>query len=448
MTMFFLANPNQLRIGAVALLLTLPIPVFAKRESRVDVAALLKDTSQSTVRIEGVQRHGRYTVRSHGAGVVVSGDGYIVTAQHVVEGFGKILVKTRDGQTLAARAVRSNAKLDLALLKCNPKYELTSAYFRPPCQSEAGDDIVAIGNPSGRGQVAKAGVLGDTRTVQWCNTEAPLRAVAAPIRPGYSGGGSYDMETGELVGIQVAQSLTRPDIGYIVPEEVVRQWVAESRALDPHDVDLCDLCRTKLGCWLRPVGVQHADYRGGLMATKVEANGPAAQAGWREGDLVVALGQFKVTLLDDVDYVLDSCRKARKLHFRVLRQAALRKGELTLPAGPAAPLALASNLAPDAPRASSTSIVRMWRQAAVLGALLVDGLGIGWRQFQMAATERTKAKPVDLARVLARRRDTQPDVIDSSDGPFRDGLPSAAQIAAARDAGRQRQVVARPVAAN
>lgn len=434
-------------VAAATMILAGAVPAFGKRESRVDVVSLLKDSSHSTVRIEGVNKRGRYTFRSHGAGVVISGDGYIVTALHVVEGFARIIIKTRDGQTLAAKAVRFNSKLDLALLKCNPIRELVSAYFRPPAQSEAGDDVIAIGNPRGRGQVAKAGVLGDTRTVQWSNTEANLRAVAAPIRPGYSGGGSYDMETGELVGIQVAQSLTRPDIGYIVPEEVVRDWVASSKALDPHDVDLCDLCRTRLGCWLRPVTLKHAKYRGGLMATKIELDGPADRCGWREGDLVVALDTYKVTLLDDVQYVLAACRGSRKLRFRLLRDETLHHGEL--------PIAPVSSQTTDVAAVSPAPSVKidiapigMLRQAASLLAVGYGGFETMLRKRRPVAVAKVLDRPIDLARVAAARKETQPDVMESADPPFRTRLPTPAEIAAAREAARKTAVAALPVAAN
>lgn len=400
------SRPLNHRLGyaliAASIWMLCAIRLFGDDTSQVNVDALLADTCDSTVRIEGVQRSGRYTVRSHGAGVVVSGDGYIVTALHVVEGFPKVVVKTRDGQALSARPVRSSSKLDLALLKCKPLIELKSAFFRPPAQSENGDEIVAVGNPGGRGQVARAGVLGETRTVQWCNTEASLRAVTAPIRPGYSGGGSYDMGTGELVGIQVAQSATRPDIGYIVPEEVVHQWVSEGRALDPDEVARVELCRKRLGCWLRPVQLNHPNYKAGLMVTKIEADGPADKSHWHENDVLVALDQFKTKSVDEIEYVLERFAGAEPIRFRLVRQSEVRKGSVVLAKAVGMPIRTTPVSIEDVPIVASAPRIK---PAAIR----------------------------DAAKFLAHRHETHPDVADS----FEVRHASAAELKAIVEAGNR-----------
>jgi serine protease DegQ len=224
-----------------------------------------------------------------GSGVIVSPAGYVITNNHVVEGMDEIDVATNDGQKFKARVVGTDPETDLAVIKLDGQ-NLPAITLGNLGSVQVGDVVLAIGNPFGVGQTVTMGIVSALgRSGLGITTYENLVQTDAAINRGNSGGALVNA-SGELIGINTA--ILSPSggslgIGFAVPvstaREVLEQIVAtgsvtrgfvgiEARELTPELVDSLKLSSA--------AGVQIA----GLVP-----NGPAARAGAKVGDVLLAI---------------------------------------------------------------------------------------------------------------------------------------------------------------
>src|SRR5210317_588757 len=165
---------------------------------------------------------------SLGSGVIVSGNGYILTNHHVIAGADDIVIELKDGRVSQASVVGTDPDTDIAVLKIElnslPKLILTTS----PGRLE--DLVFAIGNPFGVGQTVTMGILSATgrNQVGVTNYENFIQNDAA-INPGNSGGALINVR-GELIGINTAiTSQTGSYVGYsfAVPSNIAKKVVED-----------------------------------------------------------------------------------------------------------------------------------------------------------------------------------------------------------------------------
>lgn len=290
---------------------------------------VLRRANQSTVRIEARAHAGRRTQYSSGAGVVLSSNGYVVTAYHVVRGYPSVEVATVDGFRFAADVVEVKDEYDIALLKIHGHAKLEAASLASSSRIRSGRAAVVIGNPMGGGQTAIAGVLGETRTVRWDGNRATLRTIQADVIPGNSGGGAFDRDTGELLGITVAKSTSQDSTGYVVPSDLLVRLLSDDLPI----LELVDANRiiSTLGAHVRPVQIVSGRFETGMLVTHVEPNSPASSAGWKVGDVVVGLDKYQTKSLGDMAYVLsENVDASTPVSFLLAATGGLKKGEMQL----------------------------------------------------------------------------------------------------------------------
>jgi serine protease Do len=276
---------------------------LARSAGRVDSVDVLKRANQSTVELIASTGSGRYVGHSNGAGVVISADGYIVTAYHVVRDFQKLEVRTSDGSLLPASLVVAEEDIDIALVKVTSSRPLEAASPAAAKRITEGRRAMVVGNPMGMGQSIIRGRLGTVRVVTWDGNKAPLRAIEADVVPGNSGGGAFDIETGELLGITVAKSSTMEGTGYMVPADQLGHLLRDSWPIISW-IESREIHST-LGAMLRPVRLTEGAFENGLLVTHVDEASPADLAGWHVGDVLVGLDRYRTKGIDDVLYVLD-----------------------------------------------------------------------------------------------------------------------------------------------
>ncbi|MBE6589157.1 MAG: trypsin-like serine protease [Ruminococcaceae bacterium] len=138
-----------------------------------------------------------------GSGVVISKDGYVLTCNHVVEEAKSLTVTLNDGASYEAELVGSDSASDLAILKIEPKGELT--FVAQGCSADLvlGEEVVAIGNPLGTlsGTVTNGIISATEREITMSDgTKMTLLQTNAAINSGNSGGGLFNLD-GQLIGI-------------------------------------------------------------------------------------------------------------------------------------------------------------------------------------------------------------------------------------------------------
>ena len=230
-----------------------------------------------------------------GSGVIVTADGYLLTNNHVVEGANEIEVQLADGRQARAQLVGTDPETDLALLKIALQ-PLPVVALGDVRALQVGDVVLAIGNPFNVGQTVTSGIVSALgRNRLGLSTFENFIQTDAAINPGNSGGALVDAE-GRLVGINTAiysRSGGSLGIGFAIPVDaaravmdalrregrVTRGWIGvEPRDLTPELAASLGLPATR-----------------GVLITGVLQDGPAARAGMRPGDVVLAIDGAEVS---------------------------------------------------------------------------------------------------------------------------------------------------------
>jgi serine protease Do len=226
-------------------------------------------------------------VTSLGSGFVIDASGIVVTNNHVIEGADAITVILNDGTSLPAQVIGRDDKTDVALLRVRPKAPLTAARWGNSDSSRVGDWVLAIGNPFGLGGTVTAGIISARNRDINAGPYDDFIQTDAPINRGNSGGPLFNMD-GEVIGVNSAiYSPTGGSvgIGFAVPSNSARSVIAQLRQFGTAR-------RGWLGVRIQGVSDEIAESLGlprasGAIVAGITPGGPAAKAGFQNGDLVL-----------------------------------------------------------------------------------------------------------------------------------------------------------------
>ena len=230
-----------------------------------------------------------------GSGVIVSGDGYLITNNHVIADANDIEVMLADGRQAKAKVIGTDPDTDVAVLKIELD-RLPAIAFGNNDSMQVGDVVLAIGNPFGVGQTVTSGIISARgRNQLGINTFENFIQTDAAINPGNSGGALVDA-SGNLLGINTAiysRSGGSLGIGFAIPVSTARQ-VMEGLIKDGQ------VTRGWIGVEPRDLTPEIAQtlnlpIKQGVLITGVLGSGPASAAGLRPGDVVVKIADTPVT---------------------------------------------------------------------------------------------------------------------------------------------------------
>jgi serine protease Do len=225
--------------------------------------------------------------QAQGSGFFISGDGYIVTNNHVVDHASEVTVTTSEGKSMSAKVIGVDSKTDLALLKAegsNFPY-VTFAAHTP----RVGDWVIAVGNPFGLGGTVTAGIVSARGRDIGSGPYDDFLQIDAPVNHGNSGGPTFDAE-GEVVGVNTAifsPSGGSVGIGFAIASDVVKNVVAQLK-------DNGSVTRGWIGVQIQNVTADLADDLGlkeqtGALVAAAQKDSPAAAAGVKSGDVITAV---------------------------------------------------------------------------------------------------------------------------------------------------------------
>lgn len=250
-----------------------------------------------------------------GSGEIIDSRGYIVTNYHVIEGAQTIQVELFDGTKLPAQLTGIDPFDDLAVVQITPPEHMVVAPIGSSSSLQVGQTVVAIGNPLGITQTVTSGIVSALgRNVPLgSGTGFILDSVQmdTAINPGNSGGALIDLQ-GELVGIPTL-TIINPQfnspasgVGFSIPssrvEFIVPQLIQSGKVTDSGLGDL-GLQGTTVNA--RMAAQYQFPVDQGVLIASVTANGPAAQAGLKAGEIIVQIDNTVVTNISELyDFVL------------------------------------------------------------------------------------------------------------------------------------------------
>ena len=229
-------------------------------------------------------------VRGLGSGVIVTGDGYILTNHHVIDGAQQIEVDLQGPRTVTAKLVGSDPPSDLAVLKIDDG-GLSPLALADSDKVQVGDIVLAIGNPLGIGQTVTLGIISakGRRTGLSDGSFEDFLQTDAPINRGNSGGALVD-SNGDLVGINsqiLSPSGGSIGIGFAIPSNMARNVLDQI-------VKHGKVTRGHLGAVVQPVtqdiaaSLNMSNARG-VIVSQVQPGSAAERAGLKQGDVILAL---------------------------------------------------------------------------------------------------------------------------------------------------------------
>jgi serine protease Do len=256
-----------------------------------------------------------------GSGVIISPDGYILTANHVVDGADEIEVAIADNKKeFTARVIGTDPPTDVAVLKIDAK-DLPAITLGDSDQLEVGDIVLAIGNPYRIGQTVTMGIvsaLGRSGLTGFNQYQNFIQTDAA-INPGNSGGALVDAE-GRLVGINtgiVSDTRGNEGIGLAVPINMARRVMELLIAGGK-------VTRGDLPILLQDITPRLAksldlpDQKGALVSD-VFPNTPAEKAGIKSGDVLVSFNGKDITDVNSFQLAVSECAPGSSAAVKLLR---------------------------------------------------------------------------------------------------------------------------------
>jgi S1-C subfamily serine protease len=274
-------------------------------------------------------RQGRRQGRSgHGSGFVFTPDGFVLTNSHVVQDARVVRVEIPDGRSVAAEVIGDDPDTDVAVLRIQAD-GIAWAALGDSASLRVGQLAIAIGNPLGFQSTVTAGVVSalgrSFRSVTGRLIDDVIQTDAA-LNPGNSGGPLVN-SAGQVIGVNTAVILPAQGICLAVGINTVK--VVAGKLIRDGRVH-----RGYLGLSGQNVALEAAAARalgmpgGGVHVMQVEAEGAAARAGVRPGDVIIGLDGHPITGIDDLHRVLTDDRIGREIPLELLRER--RRTSLTV----------------------------------------------------------------------------------------------------------------------
>ena len=257
-----------------------------------------------------------------GSGFAITPDGYIVTNSHVVHGAREMRVTLGDGETFSATLAGDDPDTDLAVIRVNTPH-LQHIQFGNSGQLRVGQIAVAIGNPLGFQQTVTAGVisaLGRTMRARSGRLIENIIQTDAALNPGNSGGPLVNSR-GEVIGVNTAMIPSAQGICFAIASntaEFVAAWLIKDGRIRRAWLGIDGQTAPLHPRIARHLGIKQSQ---GVLVLRVQADGPAARAGLREGDLVVGLNGHKVEGIDELQRLLVGPEIGRESTVEVVRHA-------------------------------------------------------------------------------------------------------------------------------
>jgi serine protease Do len=286
----------------------------------------------------GEPQRRQQTQTSTGSGVIISRDGYIVTNNHVIANAEKIEITLNNNVTYNAKIIGTDPTTDLALIKIDAK-DLPYITFGNSDNVKVGEWALAVGNPFNLTSTVTAGIISAKgRSINILEGDDkkgifPIESFIqtdAAVNPGNSGGALVNIN-GELIGINTAiASGTGFFAGYsfAIPVNIVKKISSDL-------LEFGEVQRAFLGVRITDIDSKFAEENEikemrGIYVAGITDGGSAQDAGLREGDIIIRIGDKKVNTVPELQEQISNYRPGDKINVTVNRKGAEKTVNVTL----------------------------------------------------------------------------------------------------------------------
>jgi len=273
--------------------------------------------------------------RGLGSGVIISTDGFIITNNHVIDEADEVKVLLNDEREFTAKVIGTDPKTDVAVIKIEAE-NLPAATLADSTKLRVGDVVFAIGNPLGVGQTVTMGIVSATgRRVGILDEVGGYEdfiQTDAAINQGNSGGALIDAR-GRLVGINsaiISTSQGNIGIGFAIPVNLASTIMHSL-------IDTGTVSRGYLGVSTDAITAEMAesfglkpDQKGVIITDLNPVDGPAAKAGLKREDVIIAVNDKAVGTRDDLRMIIAQTPPDTKITVKLLRDGKPMTKEVTL----------------------------------------------------------------------------------------------------------------------
>ena len=307
---------------------------------RIDTERLVDRAPIEGYLFPGLEPEGQRREAGQGSGVILSGDGLILTNAHVVNNAAKVTVTLTDGRTFEGLVKGQDDYMDLAAVKIKPSGRpLPTAPLGRSDELQVGDWVIAIGNAVGLDSTVTLGIVSSLQRsaaeVGIPNKKVNFIQTDAAINPGNSGGPLLN-EFGEVIGINTAIRANAAGIGFAIPIDTAERAMKELKQGKK-------ISHAYLGISMSSLTAESARQNNadpnstvelpeleGALVLAVAPDTPAARAGFKKFDVITELGGRSVKTAADAQAVVDGSRVGQSLLAKVERGLTKTRQSVTL----------------------------------------------------------------------------------------------------------------------
>lgn len=281
-----------------------------------------------------------------GSGFVISPDGYILTNAHVVSGATEVDVKLTDRREFKAKVVGADPRTDIALIKIDAK-DLPTLRIGDPSNVRVGQWVVAMGSPFGFENTVTAGIVSAKSRSLPDSGYVPFIQTDVAVNPGNSGGPLFDLN-GEVIGVNsqiYSQTGGYMGLSFAIPIDVAMHVEDQLQHYGK-------VTHGRLGVTIQQVNQNLAESFGlkkpeGALVSAVEDGSPAARAGIKAGDIILAFDSKAIDQSSTLPLVVGEMKPGQIATARIWRDGGERTVKVTVGAAPTETVASAGTPSGD-----------------------------------------------------------------------------------------------------
>lgn len=265
--------------------------------------------------------------RGSGSGFIISADGHILTNAHVIDGADRVEVRLKDGRSFKGEVLGTDSVTDVAVVKIEAR-DLPAVTLGDSEQLQPGEWAIAIGNPLGLDNTVTAGIVSATGRSS-SQLGVPDKRVGfiqtdAAINPGNSGGPLLNA-AGEAIGMNTAIIQGAQGLGFSIPintarriaEQLIRKGKVEHPYLGIQMGTLTPELKKEING--DPNSGMRVEADKGAIVVRVVERSPAAEAGFRAGDVIQKINNQPIKDAGTVQRLVENSAIGSKLPVEINR---------------------------------------------------------------------------------------------------------------------------------